>query len=217
MTRLPEPGKDSGTWGDILNEYLSQEHNSDGTLKLRSDPALAGKYSKPADGIPENDLHSSVQTKLNAAPDLSSYQQASAKGTADGYAGLDSGGKVPTAQLPTIPSMVLPLTRPGLLDVETGRARLILPVAGTIIGAMATVGTASTGASIIIDVNLNGTTIFTTQANRPTITASSNSSPLATPDITAVSAGDYLTIDIDQVGSSSAGADLVIVIRFRET
>ena len=33
MSRLPNPGGDVGTWGDILNDYLSQTHNSDGTLK----------------------------------------------------------------------------------------------------------------------------------------------------------------------------------------
>ncbi|GAC50989.1 hypothetical protein [Gordonia aichiensis] len=33
MARLPQPGSDSGKWGDILNDYLSQSHNSDGTLK----------------------------------------------------------------------------------------------------------------------------------------------------------------------------------------
>jgi hypothetical protein len=33
MTRLPVPGSDSGQWGDILNNYLSQSHNSDGSLK----------------------------------------------------------------------------------------------------------------------------------------------------------------------------------------
>ena len=33
MARLPQPGSDDGTWGGILNEYLSQAHNADGTLK----------------------------------------------------------------------------------------------------------------------------------------------------------------------------------------
>ncbi|HJQ08070.1 MAG TPA: glycosyl hydrolase family 28-related protein [Candidatus Saccharimonadales bacterium] len=33
MTRLPIPGSDSGTWGAILNDFLSVEHNEDGTLK----------------------------------------------------------------------------------------------------------------------------------------------------------------------------------------
>jgi len=33
VPRLPQPGSDNGTWGDILNDYLSQIHNSDGSLK----------------------------------------------------------------------------------------------------------------------------------------------------------------------------------------
>jgi hypothetical protein len=33
MSRLPIPGADNGTWGDILNDYLSVEHNPDGTQK----------------------------------------------------------------------------------------------------------------------------------------------------------------------------------------
>ena len=33
MARLPIPGKDEGNWGEILNNFLSIEHNSDGTQK----------------------------------------------------------------------------------------------------------------------------------------------------------------------------------------
>jgi hypothetical protein len=33
MSRLPVPGQDSGEWGQILNDFLSVEHNGDGTLK----------------------------------------------------------------------------------------------------------------------------------------------------------------------------------------
>ncbi|HUC20998.1 MAG TPA: hypothetical protein VMR98_05930, partial [Candidatus Polarisedimenticolaceae bacterium] len=33
MVRLPTPGGDDGAWGDILNEFLGQEHNSDGSQK----------------------------------------------------------------------------------------------------------------------------------------------------------------------------------------
>lgn len=33
MTRLPQPGSDKGTWGDILNDFLLQSHNADGTIK----------------------------------------------------------------------------------------------------------------------------------------------------------------------------------------
>ncbi|HEU0266140.1 MAG TPA: hypothetical protein VFQ70_00760 [Candidatus Saccharimonadaceae bacterium] len=33
MTRLPVPGSDDGQWGTILNDFLSQSQNADGTLK----------------------------------------------------------------------------------------------------------------------------------------------------------------------------------------
>jgi hypothetical protein len=33
MARLPVPGGDDGTWGGILNDFLVQEHNADGTQK----------------------------------------------------------------------------------------------------------------------------------------------------------------------------------------
>lgn len=34
MPQLPTPGADSGTWGDILNEFLEVAHKSDGSLIL---------------------------------------------------------------------------------------------------------------------------------------------------------------------------------------
>jgi peptidoglycan/xylan/chitin deacetylase (PgdA/CDA1 family) len=33
MSRLPVPGGDKGVWGSILNDFLSQEHNPDGSQK----------------------------------------------------------------------------------------------------------------------------------------------------------------------------------------
>lgn len=36
MARLPQPGADNGTWGGVLNDFLSQAHNSDGSLKASS-------------------------------------------------------------------------------------------------------------------------------------------------------------------------------------
>lgn len=46
MVRLPTPGSDDGTWGDILNEYLLVEHNADGTLKQAGDIAAAQATSE---------------------------------------------------------------------------------------------------------------------------------------------------------------------------
>jgi len=41
MARLPQPGSDTDTWGNVLNDFLSVEHNSDGSLK--STGSLAAK------------------------------------------------------------------------------------------------------------------------------------------------------------------------------
>lgn len=46
MARLPTTGGDSGVWGDILNEFLAVEHNTDGTLKTGG--SLAGKANDSA-------------------------------------------------------------------------------------------------------------------------------------------------------------------------
>lgn len=125
MARLPQPGSDKGTWGNILNDFLGQVHQADGQLKdgviteakldaavqtklnsggggsgavssvagktgavtlVKADvglgnvdntsdaskpvsaatqTALNAKYTLPGSGIPESDLASAVQTKLN--------------------------------------------------------------------------------------------------------------------------------------------------------
>lgn len=36
--RLPSPGGDDGSWGTVLNDFLSVAHNTDGTLKGRNAP-----------------------------------------------------------------------------------------------------------------------------------------------------------------------------------
>lgn len=43
MARMPQPGGDDGTWGDILNDFLSQSHNPDGTLQASAVPGLDAK------------------------------------------------------------------------------------------------------------------------------------------------------------------------------
>lgn len=97
------------------------------------------------------------------------------------------------------------------LTVDTGLSRWYnrTGLTLTIVGAWISAGVAPTGAPIIIDVNKNGTTIYTTQGNRPTITASTNGGAIsAAPAITSFAQGDYLTIDIDQIGSTIAGGYL---------
>ncbi|GEM_PF-6742672 len=52
MARLPQPGGDNGSWGNILNDFLAQAHKVDGSLKDNS--------------VLESALAPPVQAKLNA-------------------------------------------------------------------------------------------------------------------------------------------------------
>lgn len=102
----------------------------------------------------------------------------------------------------------------GDLTVAADLAFPLRPsVAFTIEEVFIEVKTAPTDANIIVDVNKNGTTIFTTQGNRPEITAGSNTGTSGAPDVTALAKDDAVTIDVDQVGSTIAGADLVVMVR----
>lgn len=72
MSRLPNPGSDDGTWGNILNDFLAQIHKTDGSLKddVVTTSAIAPNAVDAvaiADGsITEVLLAPAVQTKLNA-------------------------------------------------------------------------------------------------------------------------------------------------------
>jgi len=78
--------------------------------------------------------------------------------------------------------------------------------------------TAPVGASLIVDCNINGTTIFTTQSRRPQVAAGENSDDSDTPNVVTISVGDRISFDEDQVGSTTAGGDplmITLVLRKR--
>lgn len=109
-----------------------------------------------------------------------------------------------------------PFSQQGTLTVKAGTSRY--PVKGgtfQIQTVAVMVNTAPTGAAILVDVNKNGTTIYGTQGNRPSVAISGTSATVGAHTATTVTDGDYLTVDIDQIGSTIAGADLVCVVRMQ--
>ena len=75
----------------------------------------------------------------------------------------------------------------------------------------ANVNTAPSGSTILVDVNKNGSTIFST---RVSIDASEKTSVTAASafvlSTTSLANDDEITVDIDQIGSSTAGKGLKI-------
>lgn len=100
----------------------------------------------------------------------------------------------------------------GTAVVTTGKARWYNRTGRTltVVGCWAAANTAPTGAALVCDVNKNGTTIFTTQGNRPSVAISGNGGTMAVPDVTTVADGDYMTVDVDVIGSTIAGADITV-------
>lgn len=101
----------------------------------------------------------------------------------------------------------------GTLTTGTGVQKLPFTQDAVINRVKLAVGTAPTGQAIIVDVNKNGTSIYPTSA-KPQIAASATVGANAVPDTKLMANGDYLTIDIDQIGSGTAGADLTVVVEW---
>jgi len=99
------------------------------------------------------------------------------------------------------------------LTTGTAKATFRMPYAFTLQEVRASVTTAPVGSTIIVDINEDGTTILSTKLS---IDASEKTSTTAaTPPVISDSAladDAEITIDIDQVGSGTAGAGLKVAL-----
>jgi len=94
MARLPVPGSDDNTWGDILNAFLSVSHNADGTIKTAAATAagleetankgVAGGYA-PLDGsskVPAANLGGGTASSSNFLRGAGTWAVPSGSGSA---------------------------------------------------------------------------------------------------------------------------------------
>jgi hypothetical protein len=98
------------------------------------------------------------------------------------------------------------------LTTGTDKVTFRMPFAMTLTSTRASVTTAPTGSTIIVDIEEGGTTIFSTKL---TIDATEKTSTTATPSVLSDSslADDAeITINIDQIGSTIAGAGLKVYL-----
>jgi len=104
-------------------------------------------------------------------------------------------------------------TIPGTLSAATGAIRVYnaLGRTVTISKVLLSVGTAPSGSALIVDINKGGTTIFTTQSNRPQVAVGSNTGETTTIEVNSWADGEYLTIDVDQAGTNTANLTVHIV------
>lgn len=141
--------------------------------------------------------------------------QVAQSGATTDQAAVWDGAQWSPASLAAAVAATYPFSATGALAVTVGSHRLYNDGAAsrTITSVRASVGTSPAGASVLVDVNLDGVTIFTTQANRPAVPAAGTSSGKVTSmSFTVWPVGSYLSVDVDQVGSTTPGSDLTVQV-----
>lgn len=111
-----------------------------------------------------------------------------------------------------------PFTASGTLAAGVGTLRIYNDTGNdlTFRSARVTINTAYTTGTVLVDINQNGTSILASQSNRPSIAVNTVTSGRATTGIAGAvwTAGSYVTVDIDQVGTAGGpGASGLLVVQ----
>jgi len=114
-------------------------------------------------------------------------------------------------------SFAIPIDTPESTGTDKGVFHFAPGVAGTIDEVYLMAKTApGTDKTLTVDVNKGDTTIFTTQANRPSLTGTNKTATSGTPDVTTFAKNDLFTIDVDVSTATTAVADVIVLIRGKQ-
>lgn len=104
------------------------------------------------------------------------------------------------------------------LTAGTSKVTFRMPYAFTLTAVRASVNTAPTGSTLIVDINESGTTILSTKLSIDATekTSTTAASPAVISDSSLADDAE-MTIDIDQVGATVAGAGLKVYLIGKRT
>lgn len=115
-------------------------------------------------------------------------------------------------------SISVPIDLPASTGTDKGTFHFAPAFAGTITEVYLMAKTApGAGKTLTVDVNLNGTTIFTTQASRPSIAGTDTEDTSDAPDVDTFAKNDEFTIDVDVSTAATSVADAILLIRGVQT
>lgn len=101
----------------------------------------------------------------------------------------------------------------GDLAVETGAVSFIAPMNLTITNIKASVDVAPIGSSVLLDINKNGTSMYTGGTYIMIPNTGTGIGYIQTlPTTKTIALGDVISVDVDQVGSTTAGKNLNLTI-----
>ena len=194
MARLPQVGGDTGNWGEVLNEYLSQTHSSDGSLK----PGSVGQ-SQIADGaVTAAKLTDDSVTTAKLADNSVTAAKLQGAGQASGIATLDVNGILPEAQVPerlsaselssTFVGLVQAAKNPDLLIVGAVTVASDLVTSAAVVWPDGTPGTFTVtsrqaGTDAVLAYNITYGSPATRTFTQPAITRNSNGVATNVPQI----------------------------------
>lgn len=208
-----------GQWnadGDLVGWTLSVDLTADvtGALPVANGGtgATTASGARTALGVDAAGTDNSTDVTLSGSYDyITIAGQVITVGQVD--LSTDVTGTLPASSVGSIPVAYGIACSDETTDLTTGTAKATfrVPHAMTLTGVRASVTTAPVGSTIIVDINEGGTTILSTKL---TIDASEKTSTTAATAAvisdSALADDAEITIDIDQVGSSTAGAGLKV-------
>lgn len=125
MARLPIPGSDSGTWGDVLNEYLQVAHDSGGALKSDAVSPSSLQDGSVTDAKLATSGGSNGQVLTKNTGLSGGLEWTNATGTADATTSSKgivqlAGDLAGTAASPTVPGLATKVSTSTTVSAGTG-------------------------------------------------------------------------------------------------
>lgn len=124
---------------------------------------------------------------------------------------ITAGGQVRAPNISTVP----PFSIRGDVAAGPGAVRWYNDIGHniTLRAVRANVGAPPDGNDLIVDVNIDGSSIWSDPSGRPVIPDGGlTSGAVTTIGTTTLAPGSYLTVDVDQVGTDEPGSDLTVQI-----
>lgn len=172
--------------------------------KLASDPLARANHTG-----------TQLMSTISNAGDLATQDKSDITANeTDVHTGTETGKFVTPADLKPREALILAASDESTaLTVGAGKMTFRMPYAFQLSAVRASVTTAPSGSTLIVDINESGSTILSTKlsidAGEKTSTTAASSAVISD----SVLADDSeITIDIDQIGSSTAGAGLKVVL-----